>query len=76
MAVRNLTLQRFISQTLAEANPIEGEIDLTGRGQEKYFYAHGARFQDAAKMTSGAIIVINLHHSACTQKGISFVWAG
>ena len=60
MAVRNLTLQRFISQTLADANPIEGEIDLTGRGgQEKYFYAHGARFQDAAKMTSGAIIVIN-----------------
>ncbi|OGQ86399.1 MAG: PAS domain-containing sensor histidine kinase [Deltaproteobacteria bacterium RIFOXYD12_FULL_56_24] len=59
MAVRNLTLQRFISRTLAEANPIEGEIDLTGRGQEKYFYAHGARFQDAAKMTSGAIIVIN-----------------
>ena len=60
MAVRNLTLQRFISRTLAETNPIEGEIDLTGRGgQEKYFYAHGARFQDAAKMTSGAIIVIN-----------------
>lgn len=59
MAVRNLTLQRFISRTLAEANPIEGEIDLIGRGREKYFYAHGARFQDAAKMTSGAIIVIN-----------------
>jgi len=59
MAVRNLTLQRFISRTLVEASPIEGEIDLIGRGQEKYFYAHGARFQDAAKMTSGAIIVIN-----------------
>ena len=59
VAVRNLTLQRFISRTLAEARPIEGEIDLTGRGQEKYFYAHGARFQDAAKLTSGAIIVIN-----------------
>ncbi|MBU1405862.1 MAG: PAS domain-containing protein [Proteobacteria bacterium] len=60
VAVRNLALQRFISQTLASAKPIEGEIDLTGRdGQEKYFYAHGTRFQDASEMTSGAIIVIN-----------------
>ena len=60
VTVRNLALQRFISQTLASAKPIEGEIDLTGPdGQEKYFYAHGTRFQDASEMTSGAIIVIN-----------------
>ena len=60
VAVRNLALQRFISQALAEAKPIEGEIDLTDReGQEKYFYAHGTRFQDASNTTSGAIIVIN-----------------
>ncbi|MFA7346677.1 MAG: ATP-binding protein [Desulfurivibrionaceae bacterium] len=60
VTVRNLALQRFISQTLASAKPVEGEIDLTGRdGQEKYFYAHGTRFQDASEMTSGAIIVIN-----------------
>ncbi|MCX5876666.1 MAG: ATP-binding protein [Deltaproteobacteria bacterium] len=60
VAVRNLALQRFISQALASAKPIEGEIDLTDReGQEKYFYAHGTRFQDASDMTSGAIIVIN-----------------
>ena len=60
VAVRNLALQRFISQTLASAKPIEGEIDLTGPdGQEKYFYAHGTRFQDAAELTSGAIVVIN-----------------
>ena len=60
VAVRNLALQRFISQALASAKPIEGEIDLTDReGQEKYFYAHGTRFQDASDMTSGAIVVIN-----------------
>jgi two-component system phosphate regulon sensor histidine kinase PhoR len=60
VAVRNLALQRFISQALASAKPIEGEIDLTDReGQEKYFYAHGTRFQEASKMTGGAIIVIN-----------------
>ncbi|MDG4476204.1 sensor histidine kinase [Thiovibrio frasassiensis] len=60
VAVRNLALQQFVSQALASATPIEGEIDLTDRdGQEKYFYAHGTRFQDAAEMTSGAIIVIN-----------------
>ncbi len=60
VAVRNLALQRFISQALASAKPIEGEIDLTDReGQEKYFYAHGTRFQDASDLTSGAIIVIN-----------------
>ncbi|MHB1014883.1 MAG: sensor histidine kinase [Desulfurivibrionaceae bacterium] len=60
VAVRNLALQRFVSQTLASAKPIEGEIDLTSReGREKYFYAHGTRFQDAADMTGGAIIVIN-----------------
>ncbi|MBU2539354.1 MAG: cell wall metabolism sensor histidine kinase WalK, partial [Proteobacteria bacterium] len=60
VAVRNLALQRFVSQTLASDTPVEGEIDLTGRdGQEKYFYAHGTKFQDASEMTSGAIIVIN-----------------
>ena len=60
VAVRNFALQRFISQALASVKPIEGEIDLTDReGQEKYFYAHGTRFQDASEMTSGAIIVIN-----------------
>lgn len=60
VAVRNLALQRFISQALASATPIEGEIDLTDReGQEKYFYAHGTRFQEASEMTGGAIIVIN-----------------
>lgn len=60
VAIRNLLLQRFISQTLASASPIEGEIDLTDReGQEKYFYAHGTRFQDASDLTSGAVIVIN-----------------
>lgn len=60
VAVRNLALQRFIAQTIASASPTEGEIDLTDRdGQEKYFYAHGTRFQDASDMTSGAVIVIN-----------------
>ncbi|MFA7382409.1 MAG: ATP-binding protein [Desulfurivibrionaceae bacterium] len=60
VAVRNLALQRFISQALASTTPVEGEIDLTDReGQEKYFYAHGTRFQDASEMTGGAIIVIN-----------------
>ncbi len=60
VAVRNSALQRFVSQALASVKPIEGEIDLTDReGQEKYFYAHGTRFQDASDMTSGAIIVIN-----------------
>lgn len=60
VAVRNLALQRFISQALTSAKPVEGEIDLTDReGQEKYFYAHGTRFQDASEMTGGAIIVIN-----------------
>jgi len=60
VAVRNMALQRFISQALASAKPIEGEIDLTDReGQEKYFYAHGTRLQDASDLTSGAIIVIN-----------------
>ncbi|HIJ89883.1 MAG: ATP-binding protein [Desulfobulbaceae bacterium] len=60
VAMRNLALQRFVSRALASDTPIEGEIDLTDReGQEKYFYAHGTKFQDASDMTSGAIIVIN-----------------
>ena len=59
-AVRNLALQRLIRQALASAEPVEGEIRLAARdGQEKYFYAHGARFQDASEMTGGAVIVIN-----------------
>ncbi|MCX5869387.1 MAG: ATP-binding protein [Deltaproteobacteria bacterium] len=61
LAVRNTHLQNFVKNALASASPMEGEFSsrMGADGQEKYFYAHGARLQDSQGHITGALIVIN-----------------
>ncbi len=61
LAIRNTHLQNFVKNALASASPMEGEFSsrMGADGQEKYFYAHGARLQDSQGHISGALIVIN-----------------
>lgn len=61
LAIRNTHLQNFVKNALASASPIEGEFSsrMGADGQEKYFYAHGARLQDSRGYIAGALIVIN-----------------
>jgi two-component system, OmpR family, phosphate regulon sensor histidine kinase PhoR len=61
LAVRNTHLQNFVKNALACGTPLEGEFSsrLGADGQEKYFYAHGARLHNGQGQTTGALIVIN-----------------
>lgn len=61
LAIRNTHLQNFVKNALACGSPLEGEFSsrLGADGQEKYFYAHGARLQDGQGRITGALIVIN-----------------
>jgi two-component system phosphate regulon sensor histidine kinase PhoR len=61
LAVRNTHLQNFVKNALACGSPIEGEFSsrMGADGQEKYFYAHGARLQDSQGHIAGALIVLN-----------------
>lgn len=61
LAVRNTHLQNFVKNALACGTPLEGEFSsrLGADGQEKYFYAHGARLHNGQGDTTGALIVIN-----------------
>jgi len=61
LAVRNTHLQNFVKNALACSTPLEGEFSsrLGADGQEKYFYAHGARLHNGQGQTTGALIVIN-----------------
>ena len=61
LAIRNTHLQNFVKNALASVSPMEGEFSsrMGADGQEKYFYAHGARLQDDQGHITGALIVIN-----------------
>ncbi len=61
LVIRNTHLQSFVKNALACASPMEGEFSsrMGADGQEKYFYAHGARLQDSQGCITGALIVIN-----------------
>ncbi|MGV1098386.1 two-component system histidine kinase PnpS [Thiovibrio sp. JS02] len=60
VAVRNTQLQSFVQKALACAEPIEGEITVSGEdGAERFFSAHGTRLPDANGKSTGALLVIN-----------------
>jgi two-component system phosphate regulon sensor histidine kinase PhoR len=56
--VRNASLQDFLSDTLSNEAPGEGEIVLYGPG-ERYFQVHGAKLNDARGACKGAMVVLN-----------------
>lgn len=57
-AVRNTDLQRFIARTLANPQPLEGDIVLRD-GSERFLQANGASLHDAQGKIIGAVVVLN-----------------
>jgi two-component system phosphate regulon sensor histidine kinase PhoR len=56
--VRNPGLQRFLTETLAGAGPVEGEIALF-RDTGRQLQLHGAPLRDARGEAIGALVVMN-----------------
>ena len=57
--IRKPDLQNFINQTLHSQKPLETELRLVIRGEERFLQAHGAPLRDAASREIGALIVLN-----------------
>ena len=57
--VRNVDLQRFVSETLSVDNPREGNVVLREEGGERFLQVHGAALRDARRDRIGAVIVLN-----------------
>ena len=56
--IRNLDLQRFVSQALSSNAPVEAEIRLRGDA-ERWLQAHGEPLNDASGRPIGAVIVLH-----------------
>jgi len=57
--IRKPDLQNFINATLHSQKPLETELRLVIRGEERFLQAHGAPLRDAASREFGALIVLN-----------------
>jgi two-component system phosphate regulon sensor histidine kinase PhoR len=57
-AIRNTAFQNFVSRTLSEKEPVEGEIYPRSEG-ERYLQTHGTIFSDAQGEARGAVVVLN-----------------
>jgi two-component system phosphate regulon sensor histidine kinase PhoR len=57
-AVRNVDLQKFISDTLTVGGPTEAEIILYGT-DERFLQLHGTSLTDSAGKSMGALVVLN-----------------
>jgi two-component system, OmpR family, phosphate regulon sensor histidine kinase PhoR len=57
--VRNIGLQRFVSETLASGSPIEGYITLVADQEERYLQTHGSLLRDQSGSVIGALVVLN-----------------
>jgi two-component system, OmpR family, phosphate regulon sensor histidine kinase PhoR len=57
--VRNLDLQRLVSEALNGEGPVEGEIALRVGYQDRYLQVHATALRDAADERIGAIAVLN-----------------
>ncbi len=57
--VRKVELQRFVSQTLASRQPLEGDLVLGAAQGERYLQAHGTPLRDLQNRDIGALVVLN-----------------
>jgi two-component system, OmpR family, phosphate regulon sensor histidine kinase PhoR len=57
-AVRNVDLQKFITDTLTVGNPSEAEIILYGN-EERFLQLHGTLLNDPAGRKLGVLVVLN-----------------
>jgi two-component system phosphate regulon sensor histidine kinase PhoR len=57
--LRKPDLQKFISEALRSKSPLEAEMRLVIRGEERFLQAHGAPLRDAASQEIGVLVVLN-----------------
>lgn len=57
--VRNIDLQKFVTRTLSDSGPIEGEITVHGPEGERFFQAHGVQLRSRKGNPIGGLMVIN-----------------
>jgi two-component system phosphate regulon sensor histidine kinase PhoR len=57
-AVRNLDLQKFISDTVTDGGPAEAEIVLYGN-EERFLQLHGTALADSTGRKFGVLVVLN-----------------
>ncbi|MGC8604553.1 MAG: HAMP domain-containing protein, partial [Desulfomonilaceae bacterium] len=57
-AIRNRSLNQFVTRTLASPSPIEEELTVIGN-PDKILQAHGTQISDLQGKPSGALIVLN-----------------
>lgn len=57
-AVRNSALQKFVTRTLSNPEPVEEEI-IFYNGQERFLQAHGTPLNDVSGQRIGALVVLN-----------------
>jgi two-component system, OmpR family, phosphate regulon sensor histidine kinase PhoR len=57
-AIRNTSLQKFVSRALASREPLEDEIVMES-GRERIFQAHGTSLKASDGNTLGALVVLN-----------------
>ena len=57
-AIRNTDLRRFVAETLAREEPLEGDIVILG-DPEKFLQAHSAILRDTDGSTVSALVVLN-----------------
>jgi two-component system phosphate regulon sensor histidine kinase PhoR len=56
---RKVELQRFVAQALASNDPIEAELTLPHRNEERYLQTHGSPLRGADGQKIGALIVVH-----------------
>jgi len=57
--IRKPDLQKFVDQALHSKSPLETEMRLVIRGEERFLQAHGAPLRDAPDRQIGVLIVLN-----------------
>ncbi len=57
--VRNIVLQRFVTQALSSDEPVQRDISLSSNGEERFLSGQGTVLRDAEGDQIGALIVLN-----------------
>ncbi len=57
--IRNVGLQRFVGDTLASGQPMEGYITLLEDSRERFLQAHGSLLRGQSGEVIGALVVLN-----------------
>ena len=57
--LRKPELQKFVTEALLSKRPLEAEMRLAIRGEERFLQTHGAPLRDAAGVEIGVLVVLN-----------------